>query len=403
VSAAARLAVLALALAAGCGGAAQLARTPPPPPAAATPLPLFAPSADVVDGIQRSLERRYRTMVVLEPPIGIETSGERSIFVLYSYESFAAWAAYRALEDWEHHPGEWDATQEFEVWMSGAEAAGLDETVQEYAEENAARCQEDQAGIDELETEEAERQRQAHEACMDAATSADPEAECAGVEWINGPGQRAESCDEGDIWENARSNAGVFGCGEDRVGIARFALGSEGLASEEPAAAVVFDGQRCSPVIALNPHDTDGDGVPELAVEVTWREGVESVVEHLELVLLGIDLSVSLARGLFDRPAAEGNAGPVGPVPDAQFWFEDADNDGREELLIERFVFPGPCEVGVCSRFSRPAAVVDPAEDAFGIFSPCFARPWEPPSPGCRMEQVERTVLSHDRERRIWL
>lgn len=350
-----RLAIAALAAAwlAGCG--APQAERPAAAPVEPLPSPLapFVPSPADLGAAAARLEQRHRVPVSVLAAFGLELAGERALFVAYVYESFAAWRAFRELEDFEREAAEWSADPEFEVWSGGVEASLAGEAAQRAADDMFASCS---AG--------------------------------------------APGCDEASVWATALDQAGYAGCGDDRVALARLSLRPG--AAPELRAAVVLDGQRCSPAVVAFPADLDGDGVSELVVESGWPDEPEAahagagLSRHDALLVAGLSLEPQLSRRLVDRELLRAGGAPA---PAARYWAEDLDRDGARELVIERFQVQGPCDPGPCCRLAVPAAGLT-ALDGPPACHPLAPRPV---APGCRPEQVERTVLSFDRERGLWL
>jgi hypothetical protein len=303
-----------------------------------------APAREELDAAAARLERRHRAPVGVIAEFAITLADERLLLVAYAYESFEAWRAYRGLETWEREAAEWSADAEYDVWMSGLEASGSIGVAQRTADELFALCS---------------------------------------------PGE--PRCDEGSVWADALEQARYEGCGGDRQALASFSLRPG--AAPELSAAVVLGGRRCSPEALLFPADLDGDGAVELVAEARWSDE-DTAAAHLELLVEDPGLAPLLSRRLFDR-----DAGSSGPWPDARYWAEDTDGDGRGELVIERFLLPGPCAAEPCRRLSYPST----NRLDLALPPPCFPLEPELARSGCRADQVERTVLSFDRERRLWL
>lgn len=339
------IAALALAGLAGCGAPQGGRPAAPPVEPTATARPALEATRGELDAALTRLEERHRVQVSILATAVHPEGDARVVFVAYSYRSYDAWRVWRSLESWEREAAEWSADPEYEVWTSGLESSAAGVATQQTADERFAAC-------------------------------------TAGV-----PG-----CDEVTVWDLAREDAAYAGCGDERIGLARLSFLPDAAPTLD--AALVVDGRRCAPDVALTLADLDGDGEPALAVETLWSDGADEALgledaEHVALLVVGLDLTVQLWRRLCDLDDGSESSEPA---PYALYWAEDVDGDGAKELVIERFGLEAPCDPGPCRpNAGRPART-----------PPCFPLSLEP-RVGCRRSQVERAVLSFDRERRLWL
>lgn len=325
----------------------------------------FGPPPTLLEPIGETLGARHHTEVVILGGIGLElTANRRRVVVVYAFESFSAWYGYNMLPDWDREGAEWSAMAEFDHWMEGLENEGLEEEAQQAFVALFDVCD---------------------EAIAEAAVS--PRSECS----------------EPELWRRALELLGYEGCGTDRVGIASLELDAtaEGVTIGTPSSVFeLFRRRRCrSELATLVPIDCNGDEDLELVVELEWRSDAtlqNSVIEHVELRILGAELQDQLTRELLtrERPRMDDErpSETETSISEARYWFSGSRASRDIGLVIEHFELPRRCSPGGCSRMYDDA-----------IATPCFPAGTVEPINGCALIDVERTILSYDTESEVWL
>lgn len=319
----------------------------------------------MLEPIVETLETRHHTEVAILGSFGLElTTSRRRVVVVYAFESFSSWYGYNMLQDWEREAAQWSAMAEFDLWMEGLENEGLEEEAQQAFVALFDVCEE-----------------------AIAETSESPRI----------------ACSEPELWRRGLELLGYEGCGVDRVGIASVELEvtTAGVMIRSPSSVFeAFRDRRCRcDVATLVPVDSDDDEDLELVVELEWRSDASrqgSVLEHVELRILGAELQDQLRREILsrERPRDGGQPAPGAEtsLSEARYWFSGRRVGGDIDLVIERFELPPRCSPRACSRMSDDA-----------ISTPCFPLGALESTNGCAPLGVERTVLSYDAENEVWL
>ncbi len=399
-----------------CGAAGTAARHPPAAPSRAGPplegaWPLFDPGSATGQIEARLVERHHAEVIALQPVGVVTRPGAARVYVVYIYSALASWLGFEEAEDELDESEEALAESESEVWRARLRASGLSEEADRRATALADACEAGQG---------------AYHDCLANSNSDDPEDECDILAWspTTAAGETVRDCSDRGILQQVLEELNI-GCGEDRIGLALFAASLDEQGEEVESltleAATTLAGQRFNASPHMFPFDIDGDGEAEMLVEARWIEimdieimdegavEVPAMVERIDLLLVDGDLSLQGSTRLTSRSIADAGRPALEDFPDGRYWFEDRDGDGRLELVIERFVVPGPCELRpICNRLALAEGEGESGGGgALGLryFAdpPCFPRAETPASAGCSRREVDQTVLSFNEERNSWM